>query len=516
MSQTQLSRVDRAQIELLRRRAWEDYYVFSKFVVGNSLMEEVPHRELCDFLTHGIDKSPILGMDGISKATHPTVVGMEGTLKKLTMLPRNTFKSTVGNISFIPWLLWHNPNLRIMIDSETLSNSKLYLSGVKDLIDNNEKMRIICVDSKGDYVLEPNKRLAGGFVEDQVILKARTRVGLKEPSVFCSGVDNARTGMHPDVIIMDDLVSERNVSTDAQIQKVEEHYKYSLSLLEIGGLILVIGTRYHMADLYGSLIESKALDTLVRPAINDKGESYFPTRLTHEYLSAMRQEQGSYIYSCQYMLDPINPDDAIFKKEHVQYIDELPKEPRITEQYITVDPAISKGERADYAVVMRIGVDVEKKRYVLDYTRARMTPMELVNAIFEQAEKASEPIFGRRSYTAPLRKVGLEVVAFQKALIYLLKDEMRRRGKYLPLQELKADKDKVRRALQIQPAWENGDIYLTRGMKDLVKELTEFPFSEHDDTVDALAYSEQLLRPIAPKNKMRAQKYQPRNAITNY
>ena len=512
MAHTQYTKVEQASIELLRRRAWEDYYVFSKFVVGNSLMEEIPHRELCDFLTYGMDKLPVLNMEGISPVTHPEVLKMRGTSKKLVMLPRNTFKSTVGNISLIPWLLWHNPNLRIMIDSETLSNAKLFLAGVKDLIDNNQTMRIICVDKKGQYILEPNKRLAGGFVEDQVILKARTRVGLKEPSIFCSGVDNAKTGMHMEVILMDDLVSERNVTTDSQIQKVEEHYKYSLSLLELGGLILVIGTRYHMADLYGSLINSGALDTLLRPALNEKGEYYFPTRLTKEYLANMRNEQGSYIYSCQYMLDPVNPDDAIFKKLHLQYWDDMEEtptleklEPKIVAEYITVDPAISKNERADYAVVMRIGVDAQKRRYVMDYVRKRMEPNELIDSIFKMAET-----------TKCLKKIGIEVVAFQKMLVYTMKDEMRRRGKYYRVQELKADKDKIRRALKLQPAWENGDIYVSRKHVDLVRELLEFPFSEHDDTVDAMAYIEQLLQPIASTLKSTPYKYTPKNSVTNY
>lgn len=508
MAQPQLTRVEKAHNELLRRRAWEDFYVFAKYIIGYSLMEEVPHRELCDFLTHGLEKSPLLGLEEcLAPVTTPSVLEMPGTLKKLVMLPRNTFKSSVANIAMIPWLLWHNPNLRIMLDSETLSNAKLYLAGVKDLLDNNQRLRALCVDAKGNYILEPNKRLAGGFVEDQVILKCRTRVGLKEPSIFCSGVDNARTGMHPDVIVMDDLVSERNVATDAQLQKVEEHYKYSLSLLEIGGFILVIGTRYHMADLYGSLIASNALDTLVRPAIDEEGKYYFPTRLSAEYLQAMRQEQGSYIYSCQYMLDPVNPDDAIFKKEYIQYIEDIPEgmKPKIVDQYITVDPAISKGERADYSIIMRTGVDADKRRYVLDYKRERYTPNELINAIFQAAEEATN-----------LRKIGIEVVAFQKMLIYTMKDEMRRRGKYLPVTELKADKDKVRRALQLQPAWENGDIYISRKHTALIKELCEFPFSEHDDTVDALAYTEQLLRPAAPKNRAKEYHYEPRNTVTNY
>lgn len=501
------SKVQSAQLELLRRNAYKDFYVFAKFVCGKTLMEEVPHRELCEFMTLGIDKSDILGVDEVVPPQTPYVQGLEGTLKKLMQLPRNSFKSSVAQC-LPPWLLWHNQNLRIMLDSETLSNAKLYLAGIKDLIDNNEMMRLICVNDKGEYLLEPNKRLAGGFVEDQVILKHRTRVGLKEPTIFCSGVDNARTGMHPDVILMDDLVSERNVTTDAQLQKVEEHYKYSLSLLEIGGgLLIVIGTRYHMADLYGHLIDSKALDTLVRPAINEQGELYFPTRLTRDFLSQMRKEQGSYIYSCQYMLDPINPDDAIFSKAHLQYWgdNEEIKHPQITDRYITVDPAISQKQTADYSVIMQMGIDKDKNRYVEKYIRDRLTPNQLIDKIFQMADECQL-----------LRKVGVEAVAYQKMLLYTIKDEQRRRGKYLNLVELKADTDKIRRARMVQPAWENGDIYLKRDQIDLIRELTEFPFSEHDDTVDALAYMEQLLKPATGRQKIREYLYTPGNKKTNY
>ena len=496
-----------AHITLLRRRAWEDFYVFAKFVAGKTLMEETPHRELTEFMTKGLDASSILGIEKVAKPMTKFVVEeCTGTLKKLMMLPRNSFKSSVAQ-ALICWLLWHNPNLRIMIDSETLSNSKLYLAGVKDLIDNNELMREVCVDEKGDYILEPNKKLGGGFVEDQVILKKRTKVGMKEPTLFCSGVDNARTGLHPDVIIMDDLVSERNVTTQDQIRKVEEHYKYSLSLLEIGGgLLIVIGTRYHLDDLYGHLIETKALDTLVRPAISDSGELYFPTRLTKEFLKEMRQEQGSYIYSCQYQLNPINPDSAMFKGEFLQYIEELEEEPDIIDRYITVDPAISKKETADYSVILVTGVDREKRRYYEHMERGHYTPTELINKIFAVAES-----------TPKLRSLGIETVAFQKVLIYMLKDEMRRRGKYLPLRELRADTDKIRRARMIQPAWENGDIYISKAhCSALVKELLDFPMTSNDDTVDAAAYVEQMLKPVKSSRKRKEEPYQPTSSITGY
>jgi hypothetical protein len=68
------SKSEEAQLELLRRRAWQDFYVFAKFVVGYNLMDEQPHRELCDFLMYGLDNSPLLGLEGIDKPITPSVL----------------------------------------------------------------------------------------------------------------------------------------------------------------------------------------------------------------------------------------------------------------------------------------------------------------------------------------------------------------------------------------------------------------------------------------------------------
>lgn len=91
---------------------------------------------------------------------------------------------------------------------------------------------------------------------------------MKEPSIFVSAVDNNRTGMHPDVIIiMDDLVYETTVTTADQRNKTKNHYRFSLSLLERNGLQVVIGTRYHMDDLYDELLKNEGFNCIVRPAI---------------------------------------------------------------------------------------------------------------------------------------------------------------------------------------------------------------------------------------------------------
>lgn len=498
-----LERAAAAKIELVRKLAWNDFYFFTKFVCGRDLMEEQPHREVCEFLTAGLHTTKQLNLDFTPPMSTDFIKEQAQSLSKLLMLPRNSFKSTITTNAFPLWLLWHNQDLRIMIGSETLSNAKMYLAGIKDMIENNPMLKMVCTDEHGNYLLEPNKKIAGGFTEDQLILLHRKKLGLKEPSIFCSGVDNARTGMHPDVILGDDLVSERNVSTQDQIEKVKDYYKFSLSLLEPGGLLTIIGTRYHMADLYGELIKGDKFSKLIRPAILPDGELYFPTRLTHDFLDDLRKAQGSYIFSCQYMLTPIDDSQATFKKSHIQY---FTKTPPLVAKYILIDLAIGQTTKSDYTVILTVGETAEKRLYVLEYDRGRYKPKEQIDRIFQMYER----------HRSLIKKVGIEVVAYQKAMYYLLQDEMKRRGIRMPLEELKADRDKKRRIGSLQPLFENGEVYILRSQEELEKELLEFPFSEHDDIVDALAYILQILKPGVKKKAKREYNYKPSSKVTNY
>lgn len=104
---------------------------------------------------------------------------------------------------------------------------------------------------------------------------------------------------------MDDLVSERNVTTADQIEKVKQHYRFAYSLLEPGGLFIIIGTRYHM-DMYNDILKDTSFKTMVRPATTLNGEPFFPSRLGKKRLEELKQSQGTYIFNSQYMLNPLS------------------------------------------------------------------------------------------------------------------------------------------------------------------------------------------------------------------
>lgn len=395
------------------------------------------------------------------------------------------------------WLLWHNPNLRIMLDCATLVNAKMYIAAIKDHIDNNDVLKLIARNKKGVYVLEPDKQAAGGWTEDRVLLKHRTKLGMKEPSLFVSAVDNNRTGMHPDVIIMDDLVSEATVTTAEQRNKTKTHYRFSLSLLERDGLQVVIGTRYHMDDLYDELLKNEGFNCIVRPAILPNGKCYFPSKYPMEVLAELRRDQGADIYNSQYLLDPTNEEDAVFRIGNLNYyIDDIlalnkkgeyKGDIKFQEVYVLTDLAITQNKRSDYTVIMIVGITCDKKIYVIDYIHDKLIPTDTVFKIFEQYDKA-------RKY-GYVKGVYIETVAFQKVMLYLLKDEAKRRGVSIPLKELKANRDKTLRINGLVPVVDKGELFISPRHVDLKNEMREFPYGKHDDIIDTLAYVIQVMRP---------------------
>lgn len=190
----------------------------------------------------------LLEYDDISRPTHEGIISaLEApTKRKLIVVPRGCFKSSIGVVSYSIQSLFINPNLRILIDSELYENSKNFIREVRGKL---ELPRVVALfgDSRGDQ-----------WSEGSITIKQRTRV-LKEASITAGGVGTGKVGQHYDLVIMDDLNSNRNSQTPEQCRKVIEHYKLTTSILEPEGTMVIIGTRYSAADTIGYVIETEIL-----------------------------------------------------------------------------------------------------------------------------------------------------------------------------------------------------------------------------------------------------------------
>jgi len=187
-----------------------------------------------------------LGYHDLQPATHkPICKVLEGPCKKkLIVVPRGCFKSTICSIAYPIWLLIKDPNHRILLDSELFTNSSRLLREIKGHV--QEK-----------HLTELYGNWEGPVWNDgEIIIKQRTKV-YKESSITCSGVEANKTGQHYSVIIADDLSSLDNSMTKEQREKVYNHYRLYISLLDPGGTLVVVGTRYSQGDIIGFILDNE-------------------------------------------------------------------------------------------------------------------------------------------------------------------------------------------------------------------------------------------------------------------
>lgn len=232
-------------------------------------------------------------------------------------------------------------------------------------------------------------------------------------------------------------------------------------------------------------------------AYNHDGSLYFPQRLNKEFLENKKKVMGSYLFANQYLNRVIPDDEQDFKKDWLKYYHFLPQEKHT---FITIDPAISLNEGADFTAFCVVHVDPDNNWYVQHANRAKITATQTVELIFELFDKYKPMI------------IGVEAIAYQQALIHFLTQEMRRRNVTLPLKEIKSSRldleggkkkapSKFMKIRSLVPRFEWGQIFLNQGLSDFEIEYSSFPRGRHDDILDALSMIGEIA--FAPKSVRR-------------
>ncbi len=188
----------------------------------------------------------LLGYSDISRATHKPIVDVleDPTKRKLIVVPRGCFKSSLGVISYSICRLIRNPNERILIDSEVYTNSKNFMREIKAHLESPRFVELF-----GDW-------RSNNWSEGELTIKPRTKP-YKEASITCSGIGAVKVGQHYSTIIMDDMNSDNNSQTVEGRQKVINHYRMNTAILEPDGVMVVIGTRYATDDLIGYILDKE-------------------------------------------------------------------------------------------------------------------------------------------------------------------------------------------------------------------------------------------------------------------
>ncbi len=217
-----------------------------------------------------------------------------------------------------------------------------------------------------------------------------------------------------------------------------------------------------------------------KKAYNEDGSLFFPEKLSAEFLEQTRKTQGSYLFANQYLNEVFPTDEQVFKPAWIRYYNEIPQD---VYNFAFIDPAISTKDGADYTALTIISVDSNKDWYLRVAKRERMTPTAIIQMCF------------RVYWDWKPKVIGIETVAYQEALLYMLAEEMRMKGVTIPVTGIKTGNDmsKEMRILGLVPRFEWNRITMAQGLYDLEQEMQQFPRGSHDDLLDSLSQQETIV-----------------------
>jgi len=472
-----------------RKIPWflEEYKSFCRWCLGMSDMNAV-HDEVCD------------------------VIQSSGDKQLLILLPRHSFKSWVITQGYSLWCMVRDSEIRILIYSDNATKAQGFLGGIKQHILGktawrNHKGELKCTNFTEDFPGWESDPVGGTWNASEIVVSAREG-GQIEPTVDTGGIETSKVAKHYDMIIFDDIVSDINTTTKAQMDKVHDCYKKSLSLLRPGGKIIILGTRWHDHDAYGRIIDdNKDRDNFIvyRRDADEAGEDgkliFEDIGLDQKFLDYQRKEQGSYLYACLYKNSPIDEETALFKGCDFKYY--VPHPDLHKNMFITgaCDPA---GPGEDFTAITVVGTDSHMNMYVLEAINQHLKPNQIIDHIIRLNYKWKFVKFGvERNYfkgrlEEDFRKAEKEHIKNRNYQQFNFREDI-----------LATNKDTNRaRVLRLQPKQEAGQVYLPNikggSINTLKKVYAELAYqmlrftidgskSPHDDLVKCLSFHVELI-----------------------
>lgn len=288
------------------------------------------------------------------------------------------------------------------------------------------------------------------------------------------------------LIIDDPYATRQDAESETVRARVIEWYKstfYSRRQNQDAWICLIM-QRWREDDLVWELLLQDDWEVIKIPAINDKWESFRPSRFSVAELENMRKQIWDYFFMSQYQQDPLNEWGWDFRKEYFEYYEDVENIKKRLNIITFLDPAISEKQEADNTAIVTVWIDYQNNFvYLLEVKKLKTNPDEIINELFITAQKY-------RDYWNNY-KAWIEVVQYQKMLALEIKKQMRLRDYFFYLEEVNPQGEKAARIRTVlQPRYSNHSIIHPKywqNIQDLELELLKFPNGKHDDMIDALA-----------------------------
>ena len=429
-----------------------DLYLFYRVFVASHFAENIPAPHIKQ----------------LSRELMKLYDGSDESFKRLcvAMPPRHS-KSSLITLAFPMWLIFHNPNLDILIISNSGSLSEKFGIQLREYIDEYGKyfnVYLSDVKKSSSYLMfcDADKKLYNG-------------------SIRLVGKGGSITGTNADILIIDDPYKGLEEEfTPTALDKMNNYYDTVVEQrIESHTIAVILHTRWHSHDLQGYLKENdpNSYKFIELPAIQDDGSPLWEGKYTTEDLEKKRDRMGVRIFNAIYQQTPMDDDSDFFdlsKLKRGKPQANLISKCRAWDLAASTD---EQGDANDYSVGALMELYDDNSVCITDIVRGQYGTYV--------KEIIKETAMGDGIDTHVVIETG--VAGAGKLLYAEYKEQLRG---FIVEQALPVT-SKEDRATPFKNAMLDGLIYIDVGddvLKDFRLELGGFPFAIHDDQVDAVSH----------------------------
>lgn len=383
--------------------------------------------------------------------------------------PTHNSKSSMVTLAFPLWLIFQNPNLKILIVNNSATLSEKFGIQIREYIKK--------VGPQFGVHLSDVKR------SSTHIMFTDADGELHQGSIRLVGASGSITGQDADYLIIDDPYFGFDDITPSQLnKKIDWFQTIILQRLEPHSKLIVLHTRWHSNDLIGYFHKTdEANYTFVEfPALKEGNKPLWSQRYTTDFFLDIKRNVGERVFQSVYQQKPIDMTSDFFNLDHLKYgfpDGYLQESVARAWDIASSDPLQSSSDFTAGVKMARFGDNA----VILDLIHGRFG-VNNTNGMIRSTAFTDTPACHIIIETG---------VAASGALLYR-EWEAQLQGFIVEQAKVTGDKSKVDRATPLQNAIQDGKVYVaiedapTRQL--FYDELSMFPAGEHDDITDATSH----------------------------
>lgn len=223
---------------------------------------------------------------------------------------RGCGKSTIVGL-YCSWLLYRNPNLRLLILSAETNLAKMMSSNVKQIIETHPYTKHLIPDKKLNWA--------------STNFTIKRDMAFRECSVTAKGIGANIVGSRADVIICDDVEVPNTASSFLKREMLKNKLEDNDFILTPNGFQLYIGTPHSENSIYNPNPKYDEKEFLINYErmickVIENGESVWPERFSLEKIERLKEKKGKTSFKSQMMLEFEKDKNKIFDVQKINKI----------------------------------------------------------------------------------------------------------------------------------------------------------------------------------------------------